>query len=152
MQFPASSCILVWYGNVRRSIGAQSRRFVVGPNIRCTPDSDSNIFDRSDPAKPGYIGKHPGTAFMEMQFYPPGAIISCDATHWSAALNIDSLSQNFNTGQGNNSACGGAIEYVNFAFIQNDGVPFPPGSPAHSALLWRLTSRPCSWTLGMSWW
>jgi hypothetical protein len=103
---------------------------LVGPNILCTPDSDSNIFDGSDPAKRDYIGHHPGTAFLEMQFYPPGAIISCDATRWCAALNIDSLSQNYNTGQGNNAACGGALEYVNFAYIQRDGVPFPPGSPS----------------------
>ncbi len=34
----------------------------VGPNILCTPDSDSNIFDGSDPTMPDYIGKHPGTA------------------------------------------------------------------------------------------
>ena len=44
----------------------------VGPNILCTPKSDSNIFDGSNPSKADYIGKHPGTAFMEMQFYPPG--------------------------------------------------------------------------------
>jgi hypothetical protein len=103
---------------------------LVGPNIPCTPDSDSNIFDSSDPTTPSYIGKHPGTAFMEMQFYPPGSVISCDPTRWCAALNIDSLSLNYNTGKGNNAACGGAIEYVNFAFIQTDGVPFPPGSPS----------------------
>ena len=108
------------------------------PNIPCKPDSDSNVFDGSDPAKPDYIGKHPGAAFMEMQFYPPGNLfISCDVTHWCAALNIDSLSENLNTpgtgqygGQGNNAACGGDIEYVNFAYIQTDGVPFPPGSPS----------------------
>ncbi|PYU79279.1 MAG: hypothetical protein DMG50_24375, partial [Acidobacteria bacterium] len=63
------------------------------PNIPCKPDSDSNVFDGSDPAKPDYIGKHLGAAFMEMQFYPPGNLfISCDVTHWCAALNIDSLS------------------------------------------------------------
>ena len=44
----------------------------VGPNILCKPDSDNNIYDSSDPTKRSYIGKHPGTAFMEMQFYPPG--------------------------------------------------------------------------------
>jgi len=99
----------------------------VGPNIPCTPDSDTNIFDDSDPTMPGYIGKHPGAAFMEMQFYPPGWVNGADATRWASALNIDSLSQNFNTGQGNNAACGGAIEYVNFAFITKSGVP--PGPP-----------------------
>jgi len=101
----------------------------VGPNILCTPDSDSNIFDGSDPVKSDYIGKHPGTAFMEMQFYPPGWVNGADATRWASALNIDSLSQNFNTGQGNNPACGGAIEYVNFAFITKSGVPPGPPSP-----------------------
>jgi len=35
-----------------------------------------------------------------------------------------------NAGQGNNAACGGAVEYVNFAYIQKDGIPFPPGSPS----------------------
>ena len=102
----------------------------VGPNILCADASDSNIYDGSDPTKSDYIGKHPGSAFMEMQFYPPGWFDSCDTTRWCGALNIDSLSENMNTGQGNNAACGGAVEYVNFAYIQKDGIPFPPGSPS----------------------
>ena len=40
--------------------------------LRARPDSDTNIFDGTNPADPDYIGKHPGTAFMELQFYPPG--------------------------------------------------------------------------------
>jgi hypothetical protein len=36
----------------------------------CKPGSDDNIFDSSNPASPRYIGRHPGAAFMEMQFYP----------------------------------------------------------------------------------
>ena len=32
----------------------------------CTPDSDSNIFDGTNPAGADYIGKHPGTAFLEV--------------------------------------------------------------------------------------
>jgi hypothetical protein len=32
----------------------------------CTPDSDSNIVD------PAVSPNHPGMAFMELQFYPPG--------------------------------------------------------------------------------
>jgi hypothetical protein len=100
------------------------------PGSTCTADSDSNIFDGSDPTKPSYIGNHPGTGFMEMQFYPPGWFTSCDLTNrWCSALNIDSLSENMNTGQGNNAACGGAIEYVNFAFITKSGVPVGPPSP-----------------------
>ncbi len=34
----------------------------------CTPDSDSNIVD------PAVSPNHPGTAFLELQFYPPGWI------------------------------------------------------------------------------
>lgn len=102
----------------------------IGANIPCTPDSDSNIFDGTAPTASDYIGLHPGTAFMEMQFYPPGWFVSCDTTdRWCSALNIDSLSENMNTGLGNNSACGGAVEYVNFAFITKSGVPGGPPSP-----------------------
>ena len=44
------------------------------PNISstCVPDSDSNIADSTSPKASDYIGKHSGTAFMELQFYPPG--------------------------------------------------------------------------------
>jgi hypothetical protein len=107
-----------------------------GPNIPCAAASDSNIFDSSDPAAPDYIGRHPGTAFMEMQFYPPGWLFALfgqgTATQWTAALNIDSFQDNANTGQNNNPACSAITndEYVNFAFIQTDGVPFPAGSPS----------------------
>jgi hypothetical protein len=110
-----------------------------GPNIPCTPDSDSNIFDSPNPTAPDYIGRHPGTAFLEMQFYPPGwitsnsGVVDADsATKWTAALNIDSFQSNDNTGQGNNPACAALTngEYVNFAFIQTDGMPFPAGSPS----------------------
>ena len=103
-----------------------------GPNIPCTPDSDSNIFDSPNPHSSHYIGRHPGTAFMEMQFYPPGWITSNSATQWTAALNIDSFQNNDNTGQNNNPVCSAITnnEYVNFAFIQTDGVPFPAGSPS----------------------
>ena len=52
---------------------------------------------------PDYIGKHPGTAFLEVQFYPPGWApwppgVSCDATKWCAAMAIFSLNQDQNTG------------------------------------------------------
>jgi len=105
-----------------------------GPNIPCTADSDSNIFDNPDPTARDYIGRHPGTAFMEMQFYPPGWIDTPDGspTQWAAALNIDTFDDNANTGRNNNAACRAAVgtEYVNFAFIQKDGKPFPAGSPS----------------------
>lgn len=107
-----------------------------GPNIPCAPASDSNIFDSPDPTARDYIGRHPGTAFMEMQFYPPGWLFSLfgegTATQWTAALNIDSFQTNDNTGQNNNPVCAAITnnEYVNFAFIQTDGTPFPAGSPS----------------------
>jgi hypothetical protein len=105
---------------------------LAGPNIPCKPDSDDNIFDSSDPSAKDYIGKHPGAAFTEMQFYPPGSpTTGCDLTHWCSALTIDSLSVNQNTGQANNAACQEAagLEYVNFAFITKNGVPVGPPSP-----------------------
>jgi hypothetical protein len=106
------------------------------PGQSCTPNSDANIFDNADPTKPDYIGKHPGTAFMEMQFYPPGWApfapggTSCDPTKWCAVLNIDSLSQNLNTGQVLNSTCANvtAVEYVNFAFITKSGTAIAPAN------------------------
>jgi len=71
----------------------------------CIPNSDSNIRDNSNPNSPGYIGKHAGTAFLELQFYPPGWIASPGlsvSNKYFAALNIDSLSVNSNTNQDNN--------------------------------------------------
>jgi hypothetical protein len=103
---------------------------IARPNILCTPASDTNIYDSPDASNPRYIGKHPGVAFMELQFYPLAWFFGNSPTQWIAALNIDSDSENQNTGQGNNQACGGAIEYVNFAFIKTDGIPFPPSSPS----------------------
>src|SRR5579885_201791 len=54
------------------------------PQGACTPDSDQNNPNDA------------GSAFLEMQFYPPGNApfitnISCDTTHWCASLHINSL-------------------------------------------------------------
>ena len=102
----------------------------------CTPNSDANIFDGSDPAKPDYIGRHPGTAFLELQFYPPGWVsfedaISCDATRWCAAMAIFSLNQDMNRGVVNNADCLDkvGIEPANFAFITRNGRPQAPPGP-----------------------
>ncbi len=112
-----------------------------GATVPCTADNDANIFNSPDPTSPSYIGRHPGTAFMEMQFYPPGWARwplgnSCSARQWCAALNIDSLSQNLNTGQNLNSTCASVtgLEYVNFAFITHNGVSQAPASPVNSTL------------------
>ena len=105
----------------------------------CKPNSDSNIVN------PAVSPNHPGTAFMEMQFYPPGWVpwptwqvavgaSGCDPTKWCAALNIDSLSENPVNGTLQNSTCAAktGIEYVNFAFITHNGVAQAPANPVDS--------------------
>ena len=97
------------------------------PQLPCTPESDSNAAS----------GLYPGggSAFMEMQLYPPGDppwadSTSCDDTHWCAALTIDSLECTDQFAQCNNSC----EEPVNFAFIQTNGIPAGPPSPQLSDL------------------
>lgn len=101
----------------------------------CRPDSDANIYASTNPASPKFISKHTGTAYMEMQFYPPGwapwpAGVSCDAHQWCAALTIDSYNAN-SPSVPNNSACLNTVgvEPVNFAFITRRGVPQAPPNP-----------------------
>lgn len=96
------------------------------PQNPCIPDSDRNpiVPFAEDP-------NGAGVAFLELQFYPPGFPslingISCDLTHWCAALNIDSLECNPDF-----SFCNpNCIEPVNFALIQMDGIPAGPPGPA----------------------
>jgi hypothetical protein len=108
----------------------------------CPANSDTNIFDGVDPNAPDYIGNHPGTAFVEVQFYPPGWVpwpasevinggSSCDARQWCAAVAIFSLSRADNTMTINNHDCiaRAGIEPFNFAFITLDGKPAGPPSP-----------------------
>src|SRR2546429_8526116 len=89
----------------------------------CTPDSDANI-------KP--LAQHPGTGFLELQFYPPGWVqqfdgSSCDPTRWCAAMAMFGLSRAPVNGMDLNAACQnkilGGLEYTNFAFISLNGVP-----------------------------
>jgi hypothetical protein len=76
----------------------------MGAQIPCKPDSDSNIFTGTTPGASNYMGLTPGTAFMEMQFYPPGwDSFGCAQTQWCSAMTIDSFSSNSNTGVVNNS-------------------------------------------------
>ena len=104
------------------------------PNVPCKPDSDANIYDNAMVADPHYIGRHPGTGFMEMQFYPPDSPIGCGNPHhphqWCAALNIDSASENQNAGTLNNADCQAryGTEYVNYAFITRSGKPEGPSA------------------------
>jgi hypothetical protein len=92
------------------------------PQNPCTPDSDTNQGQISNP-------NSAGSAFMEMQFYPPGEpplidADSCSSTQWCGALTIDSAECTFNFASCN-TAC---EEPVNFSFIQTNGIP--PGPPA----------------------
>src|ERR1051325_2181472 len=105
----------------------------------CTPDSDSNIVD------PAVSPNHPGAAFMELQFYPPGWIpwptwqraigaSACDPTRWCAAMNIFSLLEDPVAGTLQNPACASriGIEMVNFAFLTKNGVPTGVPNPVNS--------------------
>jgi hypothetical protein len=92
------------------------------PEAPCKPNSDSNA--------PSATSNGGGSTFMEMQLYPPGEppfvdSSGCDTTHWCAALTIDSLecTEGFATCTAN------CEEPVNFAFIQNNGVPTGAPSP-----------------------
>ncbi len=107
----------------------------------CTPDSDGNIVD------PSVSPRHPGAAFMELQFYPPGWIQwptwavavgtgSCDPTKWCAALNVDSLLEDPVAGTLQNPGCAArvGIETINFAFLTLDGRSTGPANPLDSTL------------------
>jgi hypothetical protein len=108
------------------------------PQNPCAPQSDANA------PGPACIGVNPactqadagaGAAFMELQFYPPGFApfadsISCDNSHWCAALTIDSLECTLNFATCNPNC----VEPVNFGFIQTNGVPTGPPSPQLSNL------------------
>jgi hypothetical protein len=93
------------------------------PQNSCTPDSDTNSGEISNP-------NGAGSAFMEMQFYAPGFTpfidnASCSKTKWCGALNIDSLECTFGFATCNPNC----EEPVNFAYIQTNGVPAGPPSP-----------------------
>src|SRR5437588_11002137 len=109
---------------------------------KCTPDSDRNDLEGSNPNAPNYIGKHPGNAFMELQFYGPGYVpqfegFGCTATQYCAAMTIDSrtLDQNHGTGLGaeNTAACNnfvlGGPEPVNWAYVTKTGKSQAPANP-----------------------
>jgi hypothetical protein len=113
-----------------------------GTGVHLHPDSDSNIVD------PAVSANHPGTAFVELQFYPPGWVpwptwavavgaSSCDPTRWCAAMNIFSLAEDPVAGTLQNSTCLATIgspEYVNFAFVTKNGAPTAPPNPIQSTL------------------
>jgi hypothetical protein len=78
----------------------------------CNPDTDSNIYEGTNPSAPNFISHHPGAAYMEFQFYPPGWVpwinaISCDPTKWCAAMVVWSFIEQANPFQFSNPACAG---------------------------------------------
>jgi hypothetical protein len=104
----------------------------------CTPNSDANNLVGTNPSAPNYIGKHPGTAFMELQFYGPGYVpqfegFGCAARQYCAAMTIDSFTVNLNTGEGNTEDCNnyilGGPEPINWAYITKSGVSQAPANP-----------------------
>ncbi|HUK95542.1 MAG TPA: hypothetical protein VLU96_10860 [Gaiellaceae bacterium] len=104
----------------------------------CTPDSDKNDLVGSNPNKKDYIGKHPGNAFLELQFYGPGYVpqfegFGCSARQYCAAMTIDSLNEDQNTGTFNTEACDdyilGGAEPINWAYVTKSGVSQAPADP-----------------------
>ena len=92
----------------------------------------------TNPAAPDYIGKHPGNAFLEVQFYGPGYVpqfegFGCSATRYCAAMTIDSVTENQNNGVFNTNACDnyilGGQEPVNWAYVTKSGVSQAPADP-----------------------
>ena len=104
----------------------------------CPPDTDANNLVGSNPSAPDYIGKHPGTAYMELQFYPPGYVeqfegFGCTATQYCAAMTIDSRTVDMNNGVENTAACNpyilGGPEPINWAYVTTSGVSQAPANP-----------------------
>jgi hypothetical protein len=104
----------------------------------CEPDTDANNLVGTNPAAADYIGKHPGNAFMELQFYGPGYVpqfegFGCTATQYCAAMTIDSRTEDQNTGTENNAACDnfilGGPEPINWAYVTRNGVSQAPANP-----------------------
>jgi hypothetical protein len=109
----------------------------------CPPHSDGNV----TPDTFAGLSSHAGTAFMEMQFYPPGDNHQPDAVNpclvgqgpgnnqWCAAMNIDSLSEDPINGTQLNSTCTGVVgsaEYVNFGIVTTSGASTGPVNPVDS--------------------
>ena len=117
---------------------------------KCVPDSDKNDLEGTNPKAANYIGRHPGNAFMELQFDGPGYVpqfegFGCDATHYCAVMTIDSrtLDQNHGaagtSGTENNADCNnyvlGGPEPINWAWVTRNGVAQAPANPLFTGTL-----------------
>jgi hypothetical protein len=103
----------------------------------CVPNTDANIFDNPDPNAPDFIGHHPGSAFLELQFYPPGGFFpNCDLKRWCVAMNILSFNARARdvSGQRNNADCiaNVGLEPDNSAFLTTNGISQIVASPFSS--------------------
>ena len=93
---------------------------------KCEPDTDENIFDDPNPKSEEYIGHHPGAAFLELQFYPPGWVNSYTQNQYAAALHINSFNEQALGPKGpidNNADCQNKVglEPTIFALLTLDG-------------------------------
>ena len=120
---------------------ATTSRRPSSPTRPARPTSDTNIFDGADPTQARLHRPPPGTAFLELQFYPPG---------WVPFENGDQLRRHqVVRGDGhlqlqprhehlrrNNADCLNrvGIEPPNFAFITKSGVPQAPPAPLNFTL------------------
>jgi hypothetical protein len=106
----------------------------------CVPDTDANAKDSKNPKSKNYLGRHPGTAYLELQFYSPGYVeqwdgFGCTATQYCAALTIDSLSLDQNHGNNKQNAdClkhtfMAGIEPLNWAYVTTSGISQAPANP-----------------------
>src|SRR5581483_5059760 len=96
------------------------------------PNTDANIFDNTDPNAPDYIGHHPGSVFLELQFYAPGGVNTCsDPAKWCVAMVIFSFNIQDTTGVVNNLDCQAKVglEPSNFAFLTTNGVAQTAADP-----------------------
>jgi hypothetical protein len=114
------------------------------PQAACKPESDKN----APKNPPTYNVNGGGSAFLELQFYPPGMAPlvdseSCDNSHWCAAMAIFSLECTLGFHSCNNNC----IEPFNFALIQTDGTPTGPPGPQTADL---ATFTPNAHTLLMN--
>ena len=130
---PAAGHVLVQHHDVRHRVVAELHQEVHAEQRR------KRALPQHQPESPHYIGKSPGNAFMELQFYAPGWVpqfagFGCSATKWCANLTIDSLSDQDNTGVPQNADCLNnhflvGEEPVNWAYITKSGKSQAPANP-----------------------
>jgi hypothetical protein len=111
------------------------------PQTPCTPESDSNAPTCFGPdcttANSGG-----GSAFLEMQLYPPGNPPfadneSCNDRQWCAALTLDSAECTAGFAQ----CAKNCEEPLQFAFVQKNGIPTGPPAPEDSDLSTAIPNR-----------